>query len=183
MLYLLLYKFNQGKNMSILHYLKNKLFPQPQPQSQPIPQIGIHCLDPNCMPTQGTDKAGAWDIKTSKDITFYANETHIVETGIIIKIPEGYKVNIKPRSGLSAKGFAIKNSPGLIDEDYCGPKDEVKVILNFDPANNQSQKEISFKAYERIAQLDLQKVEKFNWVPYNPNTATDRGGLGSTGTK
>ena len=102
--------------------------------------------------------------------------SHAVATGFAIAIPEGYEVQIRPRSGLALKhGISVLNTPGTIDSDYRG---EVKVIL----ANLGG---IPFDVVrgERIAQLvpapvlraNFQEVDELN------ETARGAGGFGSTG--
>jgi len=100
----------------------------------------------------------------------------LVPTGIFIEIPEGYEVQVRPRSGLAIKqGLTCLNTPGTIDADYRG---EIKVILI-----NLSAEPQVVQSGDRIAQIVLQKVERIGWVPAQELETTDRaaGGFGHTG--
>jgi dUTP pyrophosphatase len=102
----------------------------------------------------------------------------LVPTGLYLEIPEGYEVQVRPRSGLAINhGLTCLNTPGTIDADYRG---EVKVILV-----NLSDRPVSISPGDRIAQLVVQRVERAVWVPVAEVAATDRagGGFGHTGTR
>lgn len=99
-----------------------------------------------------------------------------VPTGLALEIPEGYEVQVRPRSGLAIKkGLTIVNAPGTIDSDYRG---ELKVLLV-----NLSTETVRVENGERIAQLIMQKVEQAEWAWTDQLSATERGagGFGSTG--
>ncbi len=99
-----------------------------------------------------------------------------IPTGLALEIPEGYEVQVRPRSGLAIKkGLTIVNSPGTIDSDYRG---ELKVLLV-----NLSTETVRVENGERIAQLIMQKVEQAEWAWTEELTSTERGagGFGSTG--
>ena len=95
-----------------------------------------------------------------------------------MEIPEGYEVQIRPRSGLALKyGIILPNSPGTIDADYRG---EVGIIImNLGYANFQVNKG------DRIAQMVVNKIERPQLViaSFLSETARGEGGFGSTGTK
>jgi len=103
----------------------------------------------------------------------------IVPTGIAAVIPEGYELQIRPRSGLAAKkGITITNSPGTVDCDY---RNEIMVILH-----NLGEDHFIVKSGDRIAQGVLNKIEQANIEliqDFNEQeTSEDRGGgFGSTG--
>lgn len=117
-----------------------------------------------------------------KPITLAPLERAVVPTGLFFEIPEGFEIQVRPRSGLAAKhGITVLNTPGTVDAGYRG---EVKVILI-----NLSQEKFTIENGERIAQAvfnnvanksltELIKIEKVSKL-------TDRGdnGFGSTGTK
>jgi dUTP pyrophosphatase len=103
-------------------------------------------------------------------------ERALVPTGIFIELPEGYEVQVRPRSGLAIKqGITCLNSPGTIDADYRG---EIKIILI-----NLSQEIQVIQPGDRIAQLVIQEVGKCNWVEAIELESSDRnaGGFGHTG--
>ena len=74
------------------------------------------------------------------------------------------------------KGLFVPHGVGIIDQDYCGPEDEVKVQVW-----NPTDREIVVERGERIAQAILVRIEKANWHESATTQATTRGGFGSTG--
>ena len=108
------------------------------------------------------------------------NSRVLIPTGLFLGIPNGYEIQVRPRSGLALKqGITVLNTPGTIDSDYTN---EVGVILI-----NNSNQTVVIENGERIAQLVMNKVEQFDWQEVQSKTdlkKTDRkGGFGSTGTK
>lgn len=100
----------------------------------------------------------------------------MVPTGLSVAIPEGYEIQVRPRSGLAAKhGITCLNTPGTIDSDYRG---EIKVILV-----NLGDTPFTIARGERIAQLVLAPVIRFGWKQVDSLNETSRGagGFGSTG--
>lgn len=100
----------------------------------------------------------------------------MVATGLCLEIPQGYEVQVRPRSGLAAKhGVTVLNSPGTIDSDYRG---EVKVILV-----NLGLADFTVFHGDRIAQLVVAPVEQASFQPTDSLSQTERGqgGFGSTG--
>jgi len=100
----------------------------------------------------------------------------MVPTGLSVAIPQGYEIQVRPRSGLAAKhGLTCLNTPGTIDSDYRG---EIKVILI-----NLGQEAFTIQRGERIAQLVLAPVTRLAWseVETLDETARGAGGFGSTG--
>lgn len=99
-----------------------------------------------------------------------------IPTGVSLSIPDGYEIQVRPRSGLAAKyGITVLNSPGTIDSDYRG---EVKVILI-----NHSKEPFTIHHHDRIAQLVFAKVipSKYTVVQELDETLRGSGGFGSTG--
>ena len=100
----------------------------------------------------------------------------MVPTGLSLAIPQGYEIQVRPRSGLAAKhGITCLNTPGTIDSDYRG---EVKVILI-----NHGTVPFTIARGERIGQLILAPVTRLVWqlVDSLDETARGSGGFGSTG--
>lgn len=100
----------------------------------------------------------------------------LIPTGLFTAIPEGYEIQVRPRSGLALKaGVEISNSPGTIDADF---RNEIGVILKNGGLNT-----IWIEDGERIAQFVLNKVERIEWNQVEFLDETKRkGGFGSTGT-
>jgi dUTP pyrophosphatase len=101
----------------------------------------------------------------------------LVPTGLRLAIPEGYEVQLRPRSGLALKhGVTLANAPGTIDSDYRGPLGVILVNLGAEP--------FVVGHGARIAQLVVAAVVQagFDVVVALAETARGTGGFGSTGT-
>ncbi|SHO48903.1 deoxyuridine 5'-triphosphate nucleotidohydrolase [Desulfopila aestuarii DSM 18488] len=102
----------------------------------------------------------------------------LVPTGFGVAIPQGYEIQVRPRSGLAVKhGVTIINSPGTIDSDYRG---EIKIGLI-----NLGKEPFTIKRGDRIAQLVLAPVTIASWqlVEELDDTARGTGGFGHTGVR
>jgi|TARA_B100000809_G_C15041422_1_gene495656 dUTP pyrophosphatase len=129
-------------------------------------------------PSYKTNGASGMDLIAfvKKPIKILPGETNLVPTGISIAIPEGYEIQIRPRSGLAAKNqITVLNTPGTIDSDYRG---ELKIILI-----NHGKKEFIINNNDRVAQMVLTPVSKIELkeVEMLTNTNRGKGGFGSTG--
>lgn len=128
------------------------------------------------LPAYATAGAAGMDVVAAEDIDLAPGARHAVATGFAIAIPDGYEVQVRPRSGLALKhGISCLNSPGTIDSDYRG---EVRVILA-----NLGDEAFPVRRGERIAQLVPAPVLKADWREVDALDDTDRGagGFGSTG--
>ena len=134
------------------------------------------------LPKKGTFDSAGVDVATPYSFTLKKGDTHFVNTGLIIRAPRGYCIQVLPRSSLATKkGIVIPNSPGLIDRDYSGPEDIIKVALK-----NTSNSEVSFEAGDRIAQLIFTPVISPSWDEQDSadfSRSQSRGGFGSTGLR
>jgi dUTP pyrophosphatase len=141
-------------------------------------EIKIINTSSNPLPAYATSGSSGMDIRANLDIpqSLKPLERALIPTGIFIEIPQGYEVQVRPRSGLAIKhGITCLNTPGTIDADYRG---EIKVILI-----NLSQEEQIIQHGDRIAQIVLQQVEQAVWKPVEELEVTERnaGGFGHTG--
>jgi dUTP pyrophosphatase len=128
------------------------------------------------LPAYATAHAAGMDVVAAEDFTLAPGARHAVATGFAIAIPEGYEVQVRPRSGLALKhGITCLNTPGTIDADYRG---EVKVILA-----NLGDQPFEVVRGERIAQLVPAPVVRARFADAETLDETDRGGggFGSTG--
>jgi dUTP pyrophosphatase len=104
-------------------------------------------------------------------------ERALVPTGLYFQIPEGYEIQVRPRSGLAAKhGLSVLNTPGTVDHGYTG---EVKVILV-----NLSKDPYTIEPGERIAQLVLASTSQMELMEVSEvisETGRGESGFGSTG--
>lgn len=131
------------------------------------------------LPRYETDGAAGMDIcaALSQPLTINPMQREAVPTGLAMAIPQGYEVQVRPRSGLAYKhGLTVANAPGTIDSDYRG---EVKVILI-----NLGDAPVEITHGMRIAQLVLAPVAMAAPQIVSQLDETDRGagGFGSTGT-
>lgn len=132
------------------------------------------------LPQYATELSAGLDVRANntEPITLAPLQRTIVPTGLFVAIPEGYEIQVRPRSGLAAKhGITVLNAPGTIDADYRG---EIGVILV-----NLSNEEFIINPGERVAQLIVAKHERADWEEVDNLDETSRGagGFGSTGTK
>ena len=100
------------------------------------------------LPQYETAGAAGMDVRADirESIVLGPLERTLVPTGLYVEIPDGYEIQVRPRSGLAARhGISLANSPGTIDPDYRG---EIKAILV-----NLSDEPFEIKPGERIAQL------------------------------
>jgi dUTP pyrophosphatase len=100
-----------------------------------------------------------------------------VPTGLVIEVPPGMFLGIFARSSTPLKrGLMVANGVGVVDSDYCGPADEVKIaVMNF------TQAPVDVAAGDRIAQGILLAAPQVQWEEASELRADSRGGFGSTG--
>lgn len=116
------------------------------------------------------------DIVSAEDVTLDPGARHAVATGLSVAIPQGFEIQVRPRSGLALKhGITVPNTPGTIDSDYRG---ELKIIMI-----NHGAEPFAIARGDRVAQLVLAPVTQAAWVEVEELDATERGagGFGSTG--
>lgn len=155
------------------------------------------CREDAILPKYSNRGDAGMDVFAAEEVVINPGETAIVPTGLKLAIPEGYEIQVRPRSGLSLKTpIRIPNSPGTIDSGY---RDELGIIVNniSDKVSSQimeqpytlDEKGNKFGTYlirkgDRIAQIVLQVVPKMmlTKVASVKDIGTDRGGgFGSTG--
>ena len=128
------------------------------------------------LPDYATAGAAGMDVVAAEDITLAPGARAAIATGFALAIPNGYEMQVRPRSGLALKhGVTCLNTPGTIDSDYRG---EVKVILA-----NLGREPFVVERGDRIAQLVPAPVLRAGLVEVDSLNATTRGvgGFGSTG--
>lgn len=142
-------------------------------------RVKVKKIHPDAViPQYKTSGSAGFDLYTIEDVEIQPGETKQIRTGLIFEIPEGYEIQIRPRSGMSLKTpLRISNAPGTIDSDYRG---EVMII-----AENTSIVPFSVEKGTRIAQGVLQKVPQAEFIEVEKVSETERGegGFGSTGIK
>ena len=141
-------------------------------------EIKIINTSENIDPEYATFGSSGLDLRANLSAPVFLKpfERQLISTGLFLEIPEGYEIQVRPRSGLALKhGITCLNSPGTVDSDYRG---EIKVILI-----NLSGETQTITHGERIAQMVLCKVEKALLKPVSVLASSSRGegGFGHTG--
>lgn len=129
------------------------------------------------LPKYETNGAVAFDVITRVDTTIEPGKIGLIPSNVIVKVPEGYMLGLASRSSTPIKkGLSIPHGMGIIDTDYHGPEDELRVqVYNFTDAA------ITVQRGDRVAQAIFIKVEKFEFEEVEHIDAPTRGGFGTTG--
>lgn len=140
--------------------------------------VPISLKDPACLPKYMTEGAAGADLcaHLMEPLVILPGRSALVPTGIHVAIPQGYEMQVRPRSGLALKHqLTVLNTPGTIDADYRG---EVQVILI-----NHGNQPFTVDPGLRIAQLVLTPVLQAHFSVQNALDETTRGsgGFGHTG--
>ena len=140
--------------------------------------VRIKRLSPSVhLPRYESDGAAAFDLAAATDVIVEAGRVALIPTGLIIEVPPGMFLGIFARSSTPLKhGLMVANGVGIVDQDYCGPHDEVKIaVVNFTSAP------VRVAAGDRIAQGMLLPVNRVTWEEVELIRTASRGGFGSTG--
>jgi dUTP pyrophosphatase len=129
------------------------------------------------LPTYGTNEAAGFDLAASQDVRVAPGQIALVPTGLVIEVPSGHFLAIFARSSTPLKrGLMVANGVGVLDPDYCGPNDEVKIqVLNISGA------EVQVKRGDRLAQGVVLPASRVSWQEVNELREVTRGGFGATG--
>ena len=128
------------------------------------------------LPVYSTPGAAAFDLAAAETVDIPPGQIRLVGTGLVIGVPDGHFLAILARSSTPLKrGLVVANGVGVIDSDYCGPDDEVKVqVLNVTPGP------VTVTQGDRIAQAIVLAAPRVDFEEVD-TTAPSRGGFGSTG--
>jgi dUTP pyrophosphatase len=130
------------------------------------------------LPAYQTPGAAGFDLAASADVLIAPGTIALVPTGLVIEVPAGHFLGIFARSSTPLKkGLMVANGVGVIDQDYCGPADEVKIqVLNFTAAP------VQVTRGDRIAQGLFIPVARAGWQEVDDDLRDgSRGGFGATG--
>jgi dUTP pyrophosphatase len=140
------------------------------------------------LPQRQTERSVGLDVYSAEDISMLAGQTVLVPTGLVIESPPNLYFKIHIRSGFAIKnGISLANDVGIVDEDYCGPDDEVKIglIRHYNPTDPERQNPLLIKKGTRIAQIIFEQnsLPEIEWdEQLHPDfSGKSRGGFGSTG--
>jgi dUTP pyrophosphatase len=142
----------------------------------PVPVKRLPHFEGLDLPAYATEGAAGMDVLAAEDVVLPPGGRHAVATGLAVAVPDGFELQVRPRSGLALKhGISLPNTPGTIDSDYRG---ELKIILI-----NLGDRAFEVVRGDRIAQLVLAPVVRATWLKVDDLDETRRGegGFGSTG--
>lgn len=141
--------------------------------------VRIVRLDPAVpMPSYQTAGAAGFDLAAAADLTIAPGQIALVPTGLVIAVPAGHFLGIFARSSTPLKrGLVVANGVGVLDSDYCGTTDELKIQLM-----NVTGDPVTVKRGDRLAQGVILPFVRAEFVEADAATAPNRGGFGSTGT-
>jgi dUTP pyrophosphatase len=129
------------------------------------------------LPQYGTGESAAFDLAASDDTTIAPGEVRLVPTGLVIEVPPRMFLAVFARSSTPLKrGLMVANGVGVVDADYCGPTDEIRI-----PVVNITSSPVVVKAGDRIAQGILLPSPQVAWEEVEELRPESRGGFGSTG--
>ncbi len=142
--------------------------------------LKIRRLDPTVtLPTYATSGAAGFDLAASHDTVVGAGQVILIPTGLVIEVPSGYFLGIFARSSTPLKrGLLVANGVGVVDSDYSGPTDEIRVqVLNF------TAHEVVVQRGDRLAQGIVMAAPRVDWheVDAEAMRGEARGGFGATG--
>ena len=140
--------------------------------------LKIKRLDPGVsLPEPATSGAAGFDLAASVDMEIPPRSIRLVGTGLVIAVPEGHFLGIFARSSTPLKrGLMVANGVGVIDADYCGPADEIKIQLL-----NVTDAPVTVSRGDRLAQGVVLPCPRVEWEEVEEMAKPTRGGFGSTG--
>ena len=142
------------------------------------PKARIKRIDPSLpLPVYETSGSVGFDILARVDIEIPPKEIVLVPGNIIVEVPKGYMLMVASRSSTPRKkGLLPPHGLGIIDHDYCGEEDEIKIqVYNF------TEKSVKVLKGEKIAQGVFIRIDKLKWAEVKEMINNSRGGFGSTG--
>jgi len=142
-------------------------------------QVEIKRIDNSLpLPEYKTEGAVGFDLYLRENCVVGPRQAAALPMNVIIKIPAGYMLAVVPRSSLIKKyGLISPHGFGVIDQDYHGPEDEIKLLVY-----NVTDQPINLQRGERLGQAIFVKIEKVEWQESEDDFKDNsRGGFGSTG--
>jgi len=129
------------------------------------------------LPVYETEGSVGFDLLVRKDTTVVPDEIVLIPANVIVQVPSGYALILVSRSSTPKKhGLTKPHGIGVIDNDYCGPDDEIKIQVR-----NFRNEPITLKKGTKIAQGLFVKVDRLDFEEVDEIVGASRGGFGSTG--
>lgn len=140
-------------------------------------KVRIRRLRPDVpLPAYESPGAAAFDLSAAEDVTVAAGAMALVPTGLVVEVPPGMFLGIFARSSTPLRrGLMVANGVGIVDPDYCGPADEVKVAVF-----NCTARPVTVARGDRIAQGVFLPAPRVTWDEVDQLRSDSRGGFGST---
>jgi dUTP pyrophosphatase len=141
-------------------------------------RLPITLVDPTLpVPAYHSEGAVAFDLYARVEMVCPPFEPVRIPANVIVQVPDGCELRVSLRSSTPIKKrLMFPHGVGIVDRDYCGPNDEIQVlVVNF------SQEPVTVARGERFAQAAINRIEHCEIAIVEPAKAADRGGFGSTG--
>lgn len=153
------------------------MFPPERSQSEPLTVRITRIHADAVLPEYQTAEAAGFDLAAVADVTVEPGRVALIPTGLVIQVPLRMFLGIFARSSTPLKkGLMIANGVGVVDPDYCGATDEIKIaVMNF------TREVVTVRAGDRLAQGILLEAPRVQWAESAEAGATSRGGFGSSG--
>lgn len=131
------------------------------------------------LPVYETAGSVGFDLLAREDTVIEPGQIELVPANLVVQVPDGYMLALVSRSSTPRKkGLTKPHSIGVIDQDYCGENDELKIqVYNF------TKEATTVQRGDKIAQGIFVRVDKFEWEEVEAMGNSDRGGFGSTDNK
>jgi dUTP pyrophosphatase len=128
------------------------------------------------LPVYETQGSVGFDLLVREDTTIKPDEIVLIPSNVIVEVPKGYALIVASRSSTPRKhGLTKPHGIGVIDNDYCGPNDEIKIQVR-----NFRNEPVTLKKGTKIAQGLFVKVDRLEFEEVEELTQKSRGGFGST---
>lgn len=143
----------------------------------PLPVRISRLSDSVVLPQYETSGAAGFDLASAASMTVAPGEVALVPTGLVIEVPVGHFLGVFARSSTPLRrGLMVANGVGVVDSDYCGPADEIKIeVYNF------TAQPVSIAVGDRLAQGVVIPFVRADWQEVGSTGTASRGGFGSTG--
>jgi len=140
-------------------------------------RVKIQRLDKTIpLPIYETSGSVGFDLLAREDTTISAGSIELIPGNVIIECPKGYMLAIASRSSTPRKkGLTMPHGFGVIDKDYCGPEDEIKIQMY-----NFTNEDVTIHKGDKIAQGLFVRVDTFEFEEVDQIKGGSRGGFGST---
>ena len=141
-------------------------------------KLRLRRLDPTVpLPEYATAGAAGFDLAAARDVTVAPGQMALVPTGLVVEVPPEYFLAIFARSSTPLKrGLVVANGVGVVDSDYAGPADEVRI-----PVLNVTREDVVVHRGDRIAQGIVLPSPRVEWQEVAELRQESRGGFGATG--